>query len=128
MTFTLGQLTEALAQFDDHVQVEYRGAGLDGQRPCNLDSSRGSYDELALEHYATSVPVTVRELIDRCLDADGKTLTGYKGGDYDMDSRTPVWVDNWGEWSGSGIAAVKPLHCADGTTKAVIHVSTDDDE
>ena len=36
-----------------------------------------------------------------------KAFEGYKGGRYKMNSRTPVWVANWGENCHSAIVGVR---------------------
>lgn len=30
-------------------------------------------------------------------------MEGYKGGNFDIHRGTPIWVDNWGEWTETGI-------------------------
>lgn len=36
----------------------------------------------------------------------GKTFTGYKGGDFEMSRRTPVWVANYGNAGNTGIVGI----------------------
>ena len=78
-------------------------------KPTNLDSWRGSYDELALGYSETEKDIKVSELIKTLKEAIGKTFTGYKGGDFVMGKNTPVWVSNYGESPSTGIIGVKDL-------------------
>ena len=68
--------------------------------PGEIDSWRGSYDELAIRYLNHGNPPTVRKLLDDLVFANGCTFTGYKGGDYVMGKRTPIWVANYGESGG----------------------------
>jgi hypothetical protein len=67
--------------------------------PSTLDSWRGSYDELAIE-YTEDEPITGKSFIELLKEANGKTYTGYKGGDFTMGKATPIWVANYGSSSG----------------------------
>jgi len=70
-------------------------------RPVNIDSWRGSYNELALKYVGNkSRAFTVTELLGLLKSVIGRTLTGYKGGEYLMGKTTPVWVANYGESCG----------------------------
>jgi len=70
-------------------------------RPVNIDSWRGSYCELALKYAGNeSGAFTVMEILRLLKSVIGRTLTGYKGGEYLMGKTTPVWVANYGETGG----------------------------
>jgi len=70
-------------------------------RPVNIDSWRGSYEELALKYAGNeSRAFTVVELLQLLKSTVGRTLTGYKGGEYLMGKTTPVWVANYSECIG----------------------------
>jgi len=70
-------------------------------RPVNIDSWHGSYNELALKYVGNeSRAFTVTELLRLLKSVIGRTLTGYKGGEYLMGKTTPVWVANYGESGG----------------------------
>lgn len=77
--------------------------------PTYIDSWRGAYNELALNFVSHSncshneKEMTLTQFIDMLKKCIGKTFTGYKGGDYEMDEDTPVWVANYGA---SGSTAV----------------------
>jgi len=106
-TMTLGQLVDVLEQQDPAALVRYAGAGLEGQAPSEIASWRGSYADLALDH-EPDTEITCRALLGVLQRAVGREFTGYKGGDFTMSRETPVWVDNWGEYSGHrGICRVE---------------------
>ena len=98
-------------------------------RPTSIGSWRGSYDELSInykgddsinsdeidktyqfsdgEHKSyksinTYLPknVRVKDLLKILKLAIGKTMTGYKGGDFLIGKTTPLWVSAYGENSG----------------------------
>jgi len=70
-------------------------------RPVNIDSWRGSYCELALKYAGNeSRAFTVTELLRLLKSVIGRTLEGYKGGEFLMGKITPVWVANYGETDG----------------------------
>jgi hypothetical protein len=74
--------------------------------PTAIDSWRGSYAELALnfcDGEGNDKQMTVSEFLRMLKETIGKTLTGYKGGDFLMTKHTPVWVANY---SRSGNTAV----------------------
>lgn len=62
--------------------------------PDSIHSWRGSYDELALNFKTEGDPMPLSDFINLLKDAVGKTFTGWKGGEYYMTERTPVWVAN----------------------------------
>jgi hypothetical protein len=82
--------------------------------PTQLDSWRGSYDEIALgyklsgydnndEHFANT---KADKLLEHLKSAIGKEYEGYKGGDFTMDENTPVWVANYGHSGNTGVVGV----------------------
>ncbi len=68
--------------------------------PVSIDSWRGSYCELAFNYEHEGKKLSVKEWLKELNNTIGKTLTGYKGGDYLMGNTTPVWVANYGTSSG----------------------------
>lgn len=72
--------------------------------PTTLDSWRGDYSELALGYKLTGydndenhlAEITVKDLLAELKSAIGKTFNGWKGGEYEMNENTPVWVANPG--------------------------------
>jgi hypothetical protein len=79
---TLGQLIAVLTA---------EAAKDPGRKPAigfsNPHSYRGSYDELAFEPDPT---VTVGEMYEAAMEANGSVYRGWKGGDYRMTDHTPV--------------------------------------
>ena len=77
--------------------------------PTHLDSWRGDYSHLALgcrfldpcEDYPTA-----EEFLTELKSAVGKTYQGWKGGRYVMTEKTPVWVDNPGNYTCTRITGI----------------------
>jgi hypothetical protein len=63
-------------------------------------SYRGYYDELAFEPVRDT---TVGAMLEAAQSANGRTFTGYKGGDYTMGDYTNCWLAQWGEASQESI-------------------------
>ena len=63
-------------------------------------SYRGSYDELAFE---PKDDVSFGEMLTHAKAALGATFTGYKGGEYTMESYTPCWIAEYGTCQGDRI-------------------------
>lgn len=75
-------------------------------RPTVLDSWRGSYAELAFGFDEKYPYPKVKEVLQWCKDAVGKTFQGYKGGDFTMGKATPVWVANYGNSGDTGVLEI----------------------
>jgi|TARA_B110000977_G_C10598521_1_gene307236 hypothetical protein len=60
----------------------------------HAESYRGYYTDLAF--VPLDVPRTVKEALEEAEEANGETFTGYKGGDFTMSRRTPVWLSRHG--------------------------------
>lgn len=71
----------------------------------NVDSYRGYYSDLAIG-YDNQVEFKVSELLLVLQNCVGKTFEGYKGGQYVMDWRTPVWVANYGHSTDTGVTGI----------------------
>lgn len=97
---TLGKLIDVLEAANDDAVVKFDNEELG--HPGDLDSYRGYYSDLAFSPSTT--PVTVKTLKADAVEAHGAEFTGYKGGEFVMDSDTPLWVSPYG--SSSGIAIV----------------------
>ncbi len=93
---TLGTLLKTLGNMHGHDLVE----GFN-----NPHSYRGYYEDLAFE--PAGWKMTVCDLIAICRSAMGKTFEGYKGGEYEMDETTPVWIAEYGS-SGRKLVAINP--------------------
>ena len=72
-----------------------------------LQSYRGYYEDLSFERGGRNgEQISVRTLLMLCQQVIGTTMQGYKGGDFVMDERTPLWRSRWGEASGEAIVAI----------------------
>ncbi|MEK9207716.1 MAG: hypothetical protein AAB922_04490 [Patescibacteria group bacterium] len=116
---SLGELIEKLKTIPDpkgDKTVEFDFAGT---FPTTLESYRGSYCELALgwdvsgykawtvkKGEEKNIP-TIKQLIKELESAIGKIYQGWKGGDFQMDVDTPIWVDNSGNCNQTAIVDVK---------------------
>lgn len=99
----LGEIIDTLEQFDPTVKVRFS----DGSIPGVFMSWRGSYDQLTLAPADESDKLpTVGKLLAAAREADGRTFTGYKGGDFLMDRETPVWADDYSRSDHNIIAGV----------------------
>src|SRR3990172_1830687 len=83
---TLGELIARLER-EDRTKLIKNGFG-------EANTYRGFYDDLAFE---PATNVTVKEMLAQAMAVLGKTLTGYKGGDYKMTEHTDTWIAKWGE-------------------------------
>lgn len=99
---TVGELIRLLEarEPDAHVRFDFEHFA-----PIGLDSYRGFYDHLAFGFSEKADP-TVADVLAMLRGAIGQTFHGWKGGDYVMDERTPLWVANRGN---SGSTAVVGL-------------------
>ena len=64
------------------------------------DSYRGYYDQLA---FAPVKDAKVSDMLVFAKSALGKTFTGYKGGEYEMDGFTDCWIAEYGTSAGDKI-------------------------
>ena len=119
----LGDLINALRQTDVSKRlifenVDPSGEGYDELKPIypeiywdyeidphqsgvgRVHSWRGLYSQLALN--PSNETRTVHDTLTELENTIGRTLEGYKGGDFLMDENTPVWCSDWGKsraWS-----------------------------
>lgn len=103
---TLGELIDALEKCRPNAEISLKPFSL---TPTGIESWRGRYDELALTYRTVDhgERTTVAELLPLLRKMVGSVETGYKGGEYRMDRDTPVWVDNYGEYTETGISHIK---------------------
>lgn len=116
---TLGQIIDRL----ESMPMTYESRGKTepkfvwfafGQtQPSDVMSWRGSYAELAIsfvyDRHSLTSGMPAATLLQKLRDAVGATFTGYKGGDYVMESGTPVWVANYGDSGNTGIVGVRDM-------------------
>lgn len=119
---TVGELILKLEMIDKKLPLYFDDLE---HRPSGIESWRGSYDELAITYKGggsinsdeidekngdytfykekdTTLPknVKVKDLLKVLKMAIGKTMEGYKGGNFLIGKTTPVWVANYGETTG----------------------------
>lgn len=111
--YNLKMLIDALEGIENKgLSVVYDFGGL---IPTTFDSWRGIYAELALgwtaQEWDESIDgypeMTVGALLHLANDANGRTFTGYKGGEFAMGLLTPIWIDNWGEYTSTALVGVE---------------------
>jgi hypothetical protein len=100
----VGQVLDAIARLPDGKPVLI---GKVGASPGGVMSYRGYYEELAIYAAPDGEVVSVASLRRILSGAVGKTFTGYKGGNYRMDRRTPLWVSEYGAADGTIIVGVR---------------------
>jgi len=81
----LGELIEFLEKRDPKQVVKLGFS--------NPDSYRGYYDELMFE---PTENITIGDMLKAAKSALGTTYHGYKGGEYEMDEWTRVWLSKYG--------------------------------
>lgn len=84
---TISSALEILNQYDKNKIVEL-GWGEDSGH-----SNRGYYSDLGLE---PQYNVTIGEMIDELKNCVGRTFTGWKGGEFEMDMNTDIHLSNEG--------------------------------
>ena len=111
---TWGDLIEALRILPADVLARPAAFELPWVYPTHFNSYRGYYDQLALgAAHVGNLPLTMGkqttggEILERARSTVGVTHTGWKGGDYIMGNRTPVWVDNAGECNSVMLVGVR---------------------
>lgn len=97
-TITLGDLYETCSRIDRRIPLN------GGMPRCH--SWRGDYYQLTLEQ-DNSVLATVVDLTRVLHLAHGAIFEGYKGGDYEMGSNTPIWNDPYGVYLRRAILGIK---------------------
>lgn len=70
----------------------------------SLRSYRGYYSDLAFKQDVGTRPAI--DLWNDCKAAMGEVFVGYKGGDFTMGAKTPLWISPYGESSGMKLMAV----------------------
>lgn len=108
--FTLGDLIDELEKYPKDWEVLIEPFHL---VPLYFCSYRGYYHDLCLK-YSTreeslGKEITVGKLLDKCNEANGKEFYGYKGGEFLMTRKTPIWVSDSDYSTGMAIAKVEKL-------------------
>lgn len=123
---TLGELILKLEMIGEDLPIYFDDLK---HRPTSIGSWRGSYNELSINYkegdsinsdeidktyqfsygeyksyknISTNLPknVKVKDLLRVLKVAIGKTMTGYKGGNFLIGKTTPIWVSTYGECNG----------------------------
>jgi hypothetical protein len=81
-----------------------------------VESYRGYYSDLSFD-VMSAAPKTAGQVLADLRAALGATFEGYKGGDFVMDSDTPLWVSAYGSASGD---AVMDFTVSDGRVHVVV--------
>lgn len=103
---TIGEVLDILATAKPEVAVYFRPFNC---VPGEVISWRGRYNEPALEWEPTGYSgdggtVCVRALMNRLKEAiDGRTFTGWKGGEFRFTRDSPLHVDNAGDYTNTEI-------------------------
>lgn len=107
-TATLGSVIDALKAANPGAQVLFDFCGTS---PTTVASYRGWYDHLALG-WSDSFDGDWPNVADLLADLEAALSTrfiAYKGGEYTMTPNTPLWVDRWGDATGTGIVGIETL-------------------
>lgn len=114
---SLGELIEKIQScgvLKENNEPKYVDYDFGTAIPTTLDSWRGVYRELALGYELTGYDSEknhhgqklATDLLEHLKSAIGKTYDGWKGGEYEMDEDTPVWVANSGNVGNTAIVDV----------------------
>jgi hypothetical protein len=118
----LGELIDTLERMPHEAQVVFDS----GEEVGIFGSWRGVYAEMTLftnprgPSALSEADRTVAAVLARARAADGGTFTGYKGGEYKMDRRSPVWADDYGECRYRGIMGLALESNGEGRHRVVI--------
>lgn len=102
---TIGGLIDVLSVVDGKavVKFDYDHYGY----PSNPHSYRGYYSDLSFG--SSTKKASASSLLKTLKKSVGNKFTGYKGGDFEMDRSTPLWVSNCGFASGIAMVDAKVI-------------------
>ena len=111
----LRELIKSLESVSQDKTIEFDFGGT----PNEAHSYRGYYRDLAFgfapgigyyDEVIESIPLkTVSQFLQECREANGKTYTGWKGGDFTMCDTTEVWAAQEGMSSDIAITGINEL-------------------
>jgi len=110
LQITIGELINQLKAIElrEGDDEQYVIFDFGGYVPDGIDSWRGSYSELAIGH--ANKPYReypkLSDFINMLESAIGSTFYGWKGGEFEMNEDTPIWVDNYGEYTETVVVGV----------------------
>lgn len=99
---TLGELITKIEHLDYDEDQDSPEVFYDFGRfsPSEVMSYRGFYEQLAINYGkgdSEGDRINVTDFLSLLENTVGKVFEGYKGGDYVMARKTPLWVANYGE-------------------------------
>lgn len=110
---TLGQIEDAVRgvikeseKKDPYIVFEFAGA-----YPTTFDSYRMCPRHLALGYSGKYDCAKAKDFLERCKEADGGVFEAWKGGSYQMNSDSEVWVACPGRSSETRIVGVRAEGC-----------------
>lgn len=107
--FSLKEIYNILDEIPDELPVIFDPDSCRyGEMSPDIDgfhSYRGYYHHIAIEPTDENVP-TVEEFKEAINDAIHQTFEGYKGGFFQMNEDTPVWIAYIGDYPGIGITGI----------------------
>lgn len=83
-----------------------------GEHVGNFHSYHGYCNFPAID--AGHEPKRLVDFIHQVREATGGTFTGYKGGEFTMNRRSPVWASEYGRSSGRGVLDAQIVYDKDG--------------
>ncbi len=108
---TLGKLIKSLQRYDPESLLFLSPLihTVMGEDRCcypdtNFHSYRGYYNNLAVS--GSREQIKVGKFLKAAIECIGETFTGYKGGEYKMYKKTPVWVADYSVASSIAITDV----------------------
>ena len=110
MSMTIGEVIDTLERAKPDAPVWFAFGYC---VPTDVDSWRGVYAEPALGHVnagrgSQKQPPTVADILKKLKEAiDGRTFSGWKGGDYSYSRSDTLHVDNPGEYSNTELIRVQ---------------------
>lgn len=103
---TLGELISKVERIANNMEEDplvYYDFG--GFSTSDIASWRGSYGELAL-NYTKDSDIRASGFLELLRSAIGQRFYGYKGGTFQMNEDTPIWVSNWGQYCSTAVTDV----------------------
>lgn len=88
-----GQRQMTLARLIAHLSTLPIGTQVESV--CDFNSYRGYCEDLALAKGEGTMLAS--QLLKQCQFMVGQVFEGYKGGEFEMDEQTPIWVARAGE-------------------------------
>lgn len=116
--YNLGQFISDLSKYPEDAEVIIYPFYL---YPIDFDSYRGYYEDLALS-YSTNPEhkLTAGELLQKAKECINKNFSGYKGGSFQMDKNSIIWLANYGETTDILLSGIRDRY-NDGSTLELLY-------